>query len=393
MVWENIKLAFKSMLSNKMRTVLSLLGIVIGVMSVVTILTLGSSASGSITDSIATGGTDLVSIYTNNADKAAATFTEEFGDTLRRSIDGIEKVVPVNTVNIRIRNGSTIKNHTVYGVPSDWNELMSYSVAEGQWFSAEDNISRRQVVVLGADVAKELFPGGNAVGNYVSIFRTQAKRYLVIGVMEAKDATLSVTFDSNVFIPYNTLKLRISNASVVGSYIVKVEHGTDSISVSDQISKYLDTLVGSDAYFLFSAATLTNIANEITGTFTNFLAAIAGISLLVGGIGIMNIMLVSVAERTREIGIRKALGASPRVIRGQFITEAIALTMVGGLIGIILGTGISKAVTNLAGWTFRISLPAYVLSVGFSMVIGVFFGWYPARKAAKLDPIESLNYE
>ena len=155
----------------------------------------------------------------------------------------------------------------------------------------------------------------------------------------------------------------------------------------------MDNLVGSDNYTIFSASTLTSIANEITGTFTTFLAAIAGISLLVGGIGIMNIMLVSVAERTREIGIRKALGASPKVIRGQFITEAIALTMLGGLLGILLGTFISRAVTTLAGWSFKISIPAYALSVGFSMVIGVFFGWYPAKKAAKLDPIDALNYE
>ena len=390
MAWENIKLAFKSMFTNKLRTLLSLLGIVIGVMSVVTILTLGNSASGSITDAIATGGTDLITIYT---DGCSSTFTEEFSDTIRRNIEGIEAVAPMNSQTARVRYKDTVSSYTVNGVQATWAELMKYNVAQGEWFTTEDNLSRRQVVVLGSEVAKKLFPGGDAVGNYVSVFRTQAKRYLVVGVMEAKDATLSVSFNNAVFMPYNTMKLRLGGSSRVGSYIVKVLENYDSTAVSDLIRDYLDNLVGSDNYTIFSASTLTSIANEITGTFTTFLAAIAGISLLVGGIGIMNIMLVSVAERTREIGIRKALGASPKVIRGQFITEAIALTMLGGLLGILLGTFISKAVTNLAGWSFKISIPAYALSVGFSMVIGVFFGWYPAKKAAKLDPIDALNYE
>lgn len=390
MAWENIKLAFKSMFTNKLRTLLSLLGIVIGVMSVVTILTLGNSASGSITDAIATGGTDLITIYT---DGSSSTFTEEFSDTIRRNIEGIEAVAPMNSQTARVRYKDTVSSYTVNGVQATWAELMKYNVAQGEWFTTEDNLSRRQVVVLGSEVAKKLFPGGDAVGNYVSVFRTQAKRYLVVGVMEAKDATLSVSFNNAVFMPYNTMKLRLGGSSRVGSYIVKVLENYDSTAVSDLIRDYLDNLVGSDNYTIFSASTLTSIANEITGTFTTFLAAIAGISLLVGGIGIMNIMLVSVAERTREIGIRKALGASPKVIRGQFITEAIALTMLGGLLGILLGTFISRAVTTLAGWSFKISIPAYALSVGFSMVIGVFFGWYPAKKAAKLDPIDALNYE
>lgn len=393
MVWENVKLAFKSMLSNKMRTVLSLLGIVIGVTSVVAILSLGNSAKKSISSSISTAGTDLVTIYANNSSKAATTFTEEFSQTLEKAVEGIETIIPVKTVNARVRNEKTIKTTTVYGVSSNWNTIMKYETEQGQWFSADDNIFRRQVVVLGASIAKNLFPGGNAVGNYVSIFRNQSKRYLVIGVMEEKDSTLSVSFDNNIFIPYNTLSLRIVNASTVGSYIVKVLDGFDSTVVSDSLQDYLDSLVGSDAYTIFTAATLTNIANEITGTFTTFLAAIAGISLLVGGIGIMNIMLVSVAERTREIGIRKALGASPVVIRRQFLIEAVVLTMAGGLIGILLGTLISRVITNFAGWTFFASFTAYIVSVGFSALIGIFFGAYPARKAANLDPIESLNHE
>ncbi|HHT80264.1 MAG TPA: FtsX-like permease family protein, partial [Spirochaetales bacterium] len=155
----------------------------------------------------------------------------------------------------------------------------------------------------------------------------------------------------------------------------------------------LDSLVGTDGYSLFSPASLAEMATEITSTFSAFLAAIAAISLLVGGIGIMNIMLVSVAERTKEIGIRKALGASPNVIRGQFISEALTLTILGGIMGIILGAALSYAVTNLMDWSLHLSYASFILAMGFSMFVGVFFGWYPAMKASKLDPIEALNYE
>ncbi|MDX9809686.1 MAG: FtsX-like permease family protein, partial [Sphaerochaetaceae bacterium] len=155
----------------------------------------------------------------------------------------------------------------------------------------------------------------------------------------------------------------------------------------------LNSLVGSDAYNLFSPASLAEMAEQITGTFSTFLSAIAAISLLVGGIGIMNIMLVSVAERTKEIGIRKAMGASPAVIMGQFITEAIVLTFTGGFIGILLGTALSWLVTDLADWSLHISYGSFLFAAGFSTLVGVFFGWYPAAKASRLDPIEALNYE
>ncbi|HAP57808.1 MAG TPA: peptide ABC transporter permease, partial [Sphaerochaeta sp.] len=179
----------------------------------------------------------------------------------------------------------------------------------------------------------------------------------------------------------------------VGAYVVKVQEGYDTIEVSDRVTEYLDGIVGTDGYNLFSPASLAEMANQITGTFSAFLAAIAAISLLVGGIGIMNIMLVSVAERTKEIGIRKALGASPSVIRGQFIVEALTLTILGGLLGVALGSLLSYAVTNLMDWSLHLSYASFILAMGFSMFVGVFFGWYPAMKASRLDPIDALNYE
>jgi putative ABC transport system permease protein len=393
MIFENIKLAFSAMRGSKLRTALSLLGIVIGVASVVAILTIGDSASKSITESIAVGGLDLVTVYPASEQRTTGTFTEDFSNTLMKNIEGIEIILPQNNSNAQVRNGQENISATVTGVPSSYGSVLKLEYDEGSFFTDLDNINRRQVVVLGKDIADELFPDGNALGQYVSIFRNQAKSYLVSGVLSAKDATFNLSYDGSVFIPYNTYQQRFRNTTSVGSYVMKVSEGFDTIAVSDKVTEFLDDLVSTDGYTLFSPATLAEMANEITGTFSAFLAAIAAISLLVGGIGIMNIMLVSVAERTKEIGIRKALGASPNVIRGQFISEAITLTLIGGVLGILLGSFLSLAVTNVMKWSLHLSYSSFILAMGFSMFVGVFFGWYPAMKASKLDPIEALNYE
>lgn len=393
MVVQNIKLALGSMKGGKMRTVLSLLGIIIGVASVVTILTLGNSATGSITDSITSSGYDLIYLSPAFGSKTRETFDESFAERLRKNVDGIGLVMPTVSSNARVRNGSIVTSTSIMGVNSDYAANMDYKESYGSWFGVEDNIFKRQVVVLGSDIAEKLFPGGNAVGNYITIFRDQGKKYLVVAVMEAKDASLGASFNSTVFIPYNTYTQRFQRVSGVGTYIIKVAENHDPKVVNADATKYLDDLVGTDNYMIISSASLAEMVSSVTGTLSIFLAAIGGISLLVGGIGIMNIMLVSVAERTKEIGIRKALGASPRVIRGQFLTEAITLTSFGGVVGIVIGIGLSKIVANIAGWGFAVSVNACLLSVGFSMAIGIFFGLYPAAKAAKMDPIDSLNYE
>ncbi|MCI2076088.1 MAG: ABC transporter permease [Sphaerochaeta sp.] len=394
MLFENLKLAFSSMLSNKLRTLLSLLGMMIGVAAVVTILTLGDSASGSITQSIASGGLNTITLYPTSGEATTKEFTDTFGVTLQREVAGLEAVLPINTASAVIRNGHESGSYTVMGVPSTYASLNNYSVGEGAFFTDLDNMNRQQVIVLGSDVADDLFPDGNAIGETVSIlYQSKTRSYTVVGVMDAKDAGSTASYDTSVFIPYNTFVQRLRNPRVVTQYLINVADGYDTLEVSDQITAYLDSIVGSDGYQLFSPATLAQMSEEITGTFSSFLAAIAAISLLVGGIGIMNIMLVSVAERTREIGIRKALGASPRVIRGQFLTEAVALTLLGGLFGIVLGTILSVVITHVVGWSLSFSPAGYLVSLGFSMAIGIFFGWYPAMKAAKLNPIDALNWE
>ncbi|MCR4675732.1 MAG: ABC transporter permease [Sphaerochaetaceae bacterium] len=393
MFFENVKLALKAMKGNKMRTILSLLGIIIGVASVITILNLGNSATGSITSSISSSGYNILYLSPGSGSRNTDTFNELFGQTLTENFEEIDTVMPTVSSSTRIRQGNEITSCQIMGVETDYGNNMDCELEYGSWFDYTDNIFKRQVVVLGSEIAESLFPACDAVGNYVSIFRNQSKRYLVVGVLAEKDSTLSTSYNTSIFIPYNTFAQRFQNVSSVGTYVITVAEGYDPVKVTDKLTEYLDNLVGSDNYSLMSSASLAEMASSITGTLSSFLAAIGGISLLVGGIGIMNIMLVSVAERTKEIGIRKALGAPPRIIKGQFLTEAITLTLTGGILGIGLGIGISRIVTGMAGWTFSVSLSACILSVAFSMAIGVFFGLYPAAKAAKMDPIESLNYE
>ena len=394
MILQNIKLAFTSMKGGKMRTLLSLLGIIIGVGSVVTILNLGNSASDSITGSITSSGYDMIYLTAfDNGKTTHDTFNELFGGTLMANVDGIESVLPSVSGNARLRNGNEITSASIMGVYSDYADKNSYSAAYGGWFTIEDSIFKRQVVVLGSSVAEKLFPGGNAVGSFITLYRDTGKRYLVVGVMEEKDPSFGASYNNTVYMPLNTFTQRFQRVTSIGEYTIKVRDGYDPRKVNSDCESFLNGLVGSDNYLLLSSASLADMVSSVTNTLSIFLAAIGGISLLVGGIGIMNIMLVSVAERTKEIGIRKALGASPSVIKRQFLTEAITLTSIGGLIGILMGIGISKLVTNIAGWEFSISLTACLLSVGFSTATGVFFGLYPAAKAAKLDPIESLNYE
>ncbi len=394
MFFENLKLALSSMKTNKMRTFLSLLGIVIGVGSVVAILNLGQSANESILSSMEIGGLDMVNVMPMGRSRETEQFNEEFADNFRRNVEGIEKVIVSVSSNAYIRYSQETESVTVTGVTSDFFSANMLTFLSGDAFTAMDNINRKQVVVLGHDLAEDLFPAGDALGSYVSIFRNQAKKYQVVGVLEEKDSTLGASYNSGAYIPYNTYDQRFRRVTQVSAYTLKVRQGYDATVVADEVKDYLYKLLGDDDYYMvYSPAQIVEMTNEITKTFSIFLAAIAAISLIVGGIGIMNIMLVSVVERTREIGVRKALGATPRTIQGQFLVESITLTLAGGFLGLAFGSVLSYAVVTAAGWSMHYSWTAIAVSIGFSAFVGIFFGWYPARKAAKLDPIEALAYE
>ena len=388
MFLENLKLAFNSMFTNKMRTFLSLLGIVIGVGSVVTIMNLGESVKRSITDSMNIGGVDEITVIPMGSNSV---FSEEFAYTFQDNVYGIESVSAYVSTSATLRNGQETKSSQVYGVTSSY--IDESSLLYGETFSKANNLMREQVVILGYDLAEDLFPGGGAVGSYVSIYRSQAKQYRVIGVLEDTSGSVGSNTNSNAYIPFNTFDERLKKVTAVSQYTIKVKEGFSATDVSSEVKNYLSSVASSNDYYVSSAQELVDMTESVTGYLTTFLAAIAAISLLVGGIGIMNIMLVTVVERTREIGIRKALGATPKTIRSQFMVEATVLSIFGGIIGIVFGVVVSYVISSAAGWNLYFSLWAILISIGFSSAVGIFFGWYPAAKAAALDPIEALAYE
>ena len=388
MFLENLKLAFNSMFTNKMRTFLSLLGIVIGVGSVVTIMNLVESVKRSITDSMNIGGVDEITVIPMASNSV---FSEEFAYSFQDNVYGIESVSAYVSTKATLRNGQETKSSQVYGVTSSY--IDESSLLYGETFSKANNLMREQVVILGYDLAEDLFPGGGAVGSYVSIYRSQAKQYRVIGVLEDTSGSVGSNTNSNAYIPFNTFDERLKKVTAVSQYTIKVKEGFSATDVSSEVKSYLSSVASSNDYYVSSAQELVDMTESVTGYLTTFLAAIAAISLLVGGIGIMNIMLVTVVERTREIGIRKALGATPKTIRSQFMVEATVLSIFGGIIGIVFGVVVSYVISSAAGWNLYFSLWAILISIGFSSAVGIFFGWYPAAKAAALDPIEALAYE
>lgn len=390
MFLENFKLAINSMLTSKMRTFLSLLGIVIGVGSVVTIMNLGESVKASITDQMDLGGMDIVTLstFSNNS-----IYTENLGYSISDGVIGVDDVAVVAQTSATLRYMQETKSSQIYGVTSSYFDMQKMELLDGEFFSKEDDLQRGQVVVLGYDLAEDLFPGGNAVGSYVSIYRNQSKKYRVVGVLSDTSGSLLSNTNNVAYIPYYTFDQRLKSVRSVSTYYFKVQDGFNATDVASSIKSYMSNVSSSSDYNVSSAQEFVDMTNSVMGYLTTFLSAIAAISLIVGGIGIMNIMLVTVVERTKEIGIRKALGATPKTIRHQFLVEALVLSFCGGVFGIIFGSLVSYVVAQAVSWSLHFSVLAVLLSLGFSSAVGIFFGWYPAAKAASLDPIQALSYE
>lgn len=391
---ESIKMALRTMRLNKMRTLLSLLGVMIGVASLVTILSLGVSVSDNMIKNFQEGGIDIITINPRRTRNSNEIFNDEFTAELEREFDSIDKVIVTSSQSLVLRYLDETYTATVIGTYSSFGDFYSVKFDSGSWWTLECNISSEQVCVIGREVADNLFPSIDPVGQYIKVYsRNGSKNYRVSGVLSKKDATSSVSFDTSVFIPYNTYVDRVQRSKTVGSYIIRIKAGYNVSSEADKIDEYLQSLVSEDGFMLFSLSSLREMISQQMSTITIFLSSIAAISLVVGGIGIMNIMLVSVAERTREIGILKAIGASKKAILVQFLIESITLTLCGGVLGVLFGIIVAICVALSQAWTIGISFSSIIVGVVFSLTVGIFFGVYPASKAAKLNPIDALNRE
>ncbi|MFT3895387.1 MAG: ABC transporter permease [Anaerolineales bacterium] len=400
--------ALESLSGNKMRSGLTVLGIVIGVAAVIAMLAVGRGAQASITGSISGIGTNLLFV-----------FRGDFGDNVRNpkpltlgdaealrdqfAAPSVAAVAPALQGSGTVSFGGEETSPSILGVTPEYFQVRNYNITEGEFITEEHMLGRASVVLLGPDVAETLF--GHADGVTGETVRIEGQPFRVIGVLESKGGGSFGSQDNVVIVPFTTAQTRLirrSTSDRVDVIFVQAVSGDVVKQASDEITAILSTRhrtpIGAEDFTVFTQQDLLTTFQSITGILTVFLEGIAGISLLVGGIGIMNIMLVSVTERTREIGLRKALGARRRDILTQFLTESSLLSLLGGVIGIMLGWLISFAVGRIAAATGTAFTPivgadAVLLATLFSAAVGLFFGIYPANRAASLEPVEALRYE
>lgn len=405
MFWESVLIALAGLRTNKLRTVLTMLGIIIGVGAVIAMVSVGLGVQQKVENSIAGLGSNLLIVMPganspSGGVRLAAgsniTLTKQDAQAIAREIAGVNYVVPSVSQQFQIIYGNQNWNSTVQGTTQDFLQIRNYTLAAGSFFTASDENTRARVAVLGQTVATNLFGGASPIGQTL---RIGTAPFRVIGVLAGKgQSSMGQDQDDIVVVPLPTAQDRLLGQAYLNNISIQVENDKIMDKVQDDITALLRARhrLAANVENDFSVRNLTALMTtmqETTGTITLFLGAVAAISLLVGGIGIMNIMLVSVTERTREIGIRKALGATYGNILLQFIIEAIVIGVTGGLIGILLGVAGARLISLVAGWSTVVSGAAIVAAFGVSVLIGLFFGIYPARKAALLDPIDALRYE
>lgn len=401
---ESIAIAFTSLLSNKMRTILTMLGIIIGVGAVIVMVSIGMGVRQNITNSIASLGSNMLIVTPGSANRggvrSAAGSSQKLklddAEAIKKKIKNIDYVSPTVNSSYQIVYGNENWNSSVYGVTPEYLKIRSLSVTSGSFITASDINSRNRVAVIGSTVASNLFDTTNPVGKNIRIGN---QPFRVIGVLESKgQSSMGNDQDDVVIIPLTTAQERLMGITYIRSINIQVSDSSKMDLVQEQVESLLRQRhrirTGQDDDFTVRNLTsLLETVNNTTTMLTLFLGSIAAISLLVGGLGIMNIMMVSVTERTREIGIRKALGATFKDIMLQFLIEAVIIGVVGGVLGILFGVGSALLVSKVSTFTTYITVFPIVISFSFSVGIGLFFGLYPARKAARLDPIEALRYE
>lgn len=392
--------------TNRMRTGLSALGIIIGIGSVIALMTLGQASQASVKERIQSLGSNLLTIrpgsmqsgFLRGGQGESTTLTYEDALEIEKSnrITTIDKVAAVYSSRLQISSGGNNMNTTISGITPDYFSLRNISLGYGSEIEQKDLDILTKVAVIGPGIVEELFPNTpNPIGQNI---RINGNSFTIIGVTKSKGSSGMDSADDSVFIPLTTAQKVLFGVDYVSYIYVGAKSEELSDAAVNQLGFFLLERHGlktpDEADFSISSQEeILETVSEITGTFTTLLTGIAAISLVVGGIGIMNIMLVTVTERTREIGIRKALGAKSKTITTQFLVESIVLTLAGGILGVLLGVGVSIILTKTMDLPTVISIPSIALAVGVSCVIGIVFGWYPARRASKLQPIEALRYE
>ncbi|MDO8932040.1 MAG: ABC transporter permease [Rhodocyclaceae bacterium] len=405
-----LRVALNALRVNKLRSALTMLGIIIGVAAVIVMIAVGNGAQAKVEEQIRSLGSNIIIVFSASATYTGArssagslqTISEDDAYAIAREIDEIEAVAPALRGSGQVVAGNANWSTTFYGVTPEYFIAREWPVAEGRSIEQAEITSAAKVAVIGQTVAQNLFGDASAIDQVIRIRKVPLT---VVGVLEKKGQSMSGSDqDDIVLMPISTARKRVLGATVlaksrsVGSMTVKVRQG---VAMKDAEEKMRELLrqrhrlqPGQDDDFnVRNLSEILQAQEASSKVLAMLLAAVASVSLLVGGIGIMNIMLVSVTERTREIGLRMAVGARGHDILTQFLVEAVTLSLIGGIVGILLGVGGSALVGHLAGWRIELSTASIVLAVGFAAAVGVFFGFYPAKKASQLLPIEALRYE
>ena len=400
---ESFLMAWASLIANKMRSILTMVGIIIGVAAVIALVSIGNGVKQDIQNSISSLGSNLLMVMPGAPRTPGVRPSQGSMKSLKVSdyqaiskLDGVKAASPYTANSYVSIYQSKNWTTTVSGVSSNFQDVNNWTMSEGRFISSKNVENRERVAVVGQTVVKNLFAGDDPVGKEI---RVKNIPFRVIGVLNSKgNGTMGNDQDDVIFIPYTTAMERVEGVDYLRMVYVVASDDNGIDRLQSDIENLLRVRHGIkdtnlDDFNIQNMKSIMETMEQTTGTLTLFLGAVAAISLVVGGIGIMNIMLVSVTERTREIGIRKALGATYFVIVTQFLIEAVVISLMGGLIGIALGIGASKLIGLASGMSTVISVPTIILSFAFSMAIGLVFGIYPARKAAKLNPIDALHYE
>ncbi|WP_236712731.1 ABC transporter permease [Peribacillus muralis] len=385
---ESMKMAMRSIKTNKVRAFLTMLGIIIGVASVIVLVSIGQGSSQSVQDEINSLGTNLLTVSVTDTDTVE--LTEETIDQFKK-LEGIADVAPVVTGRVYAKNGETSTQVSMTGATSSYLSVRNLELSQGRFLTDLEMDLRSKVVILGSDTASTLFENHNALDQNVLIGGVS---YRVIGVLKSVGTSMGSSGDDVIIAPITTAE-RATGSTSIGMVYAKAENEN---SVERAMYELLGVMTTSfpgqsDNYSVSNQEDLMDTMSSVSDTFTLMLGGIASISLLVGGIGIMNIMLVSVSERTKEIGIRKAIGANRKSILLQFLIEAIVLSCLGGLLGVAIGLGIAKAISTFSTLTISFSWSVTLFSFLFSIFIGIIFGVFPANKASKLNPIQALRHE